>query len=234
MDTATAYWVLLGVLVSFQFLTLLFVISIRNKKSPPDTLVREGQAKTHSIIYKAISQANKILVAAELKGLQLLSARKITNDELTDRFNEHLNSIEKILQSELTKSAEHAEEAYGSFIKSAEGTIHEHIDKNQKMLEEKSQSMIERTESLLTQFTADLETKVKDDVNQELAKVTKEIDEYKHNRMRIIDERIVDILEEVLRVALDKKLTLVDQSDLIYKALEEAKREHAFEEQKRE
>ena len=84
----------------------------------------------------------------------------------------------------------------------------------------------------MTQFTADLESKVKSDVNKELSKVSEEIEVYKQNRMRIIDERVVDILEQVVRVALDKKLSLADQSDLIYKALDEAKHEHAFEEQK--
>jgi hypothetical protein len=73
-----------------------------------------------------------------------------------------------------------------------------------------------------------LEAKVKGDVERELAKAAEEIEQYKANRMRVVDERIVDILEEVLRVALDKKMSLADQSELIYKALEDAKKEHSF------
>jgi hypothetical protein len=229
MEVITAYFVLFFVLLVSQILTLFLVITMRRKpEKPTDTLLRESQAKTHSIIYKAVQQANKILVAAELKGLQLIGKQKLTGDELTDKFNIHLAAIEKAMQDQLERNAVHAEAVYGEFIQTAEASIHDHINKNQKMLEEKANAMIERTESLLTQFTGDLEAKVKGDVERELAKAAEEIEQYKANRMRVVDERIVDILEEVLRVALDKKMSLADQSELIYKSLEDAKKEHSF------
>jgi hypothetical protein len=229
MEVVTAYFVLFFLLLISQLLTLFLVIRMRDRpQKPSDTLLRESQAKTHSIIYKAVAQANKILVAAELKGLQLIGKQKLTGDELTAQFNVHLSSIEKAMQQQLEQNAQHADAVYGEFIQSAEASIRDHINKNQKMLEEKANAMIERTESLLTQFTGELEAKVKGDVERELAKATEEIEQYKANRMRIVDERIVDILEQVLRVVLEKKMNLADQSELIYKALDDAKREHSF------
>lgn len=229
MEVLTAYFIVFGALFIFQVMTLILVLQMRKRQPESQNgIFRESQAKTHSIIYKAIQQANKILVAAELKGLQLLSKEKVSGEELSDHFKTHLDTIEKALEGHLERNAKHAEETYSTFIETAEKSINDHINQNQKMLEEKAQSMIERTESLLTNFTAELEAKVKGDVEKELAAASREIEEYKKNRMRVIDERIVDILEEVLRVALDKKLSLADQSELIYKALEDAKREHAF------
>lgn len=229
MDTITALLVLFGLLFVIQIIIAFLLIHLINKhERSPDGLLRESQAKTHSIIYKTIQQANKILVAAELKGLQLLSKQKISSTELSTQFQQHLDAIEKALQEQLDRSAKHADEAYEDFIGSAEQSINNHIAQNQKMLEDKAQAMIERTESLLTSFTADLEAKVKGDVEKELAVASAEVEEYKKNRMRIVDERIVDILESVLRITLEKKMSLADQSELIYKALEDAKREHAF------
>lgn len=229
MEVLTAYFIAFVVLFIFQCATLILVLRLQRKPSPGgESIFREGQAKTHSIIYKAIQQANKILVAAELKGLQLLSKEKITGGELSDHFKAHLDAIEKALEEQLVRNAKNAEDTYGAFITTAEASINQHIAQNQKMLEEKAQSMIERTESLLTSFTADLEAKVKGDVEKELAATSAEIEQYKQNRMRVIDERIIDILEAVLRVALEKKMSLADQSELIYKALEDAKKEHAF------
>jgi len=230
MDAITAYSFLFGVLLVSQVLTLLLIVGMRRRmgQRPSDGLFKESQAKTHSIIYRSIQQANKILVAAELKGLQLLSKQKMTSEDLTNHFNEHLATIEKALEAQLERNAQHAEETYGEFIAGAETSINDHINANQKMLEDKAQAMIERTESLITKFTADIEAKVKGDVEKELTAASEEIEQYKQNRMRVVDERIVDILEDVLRVALDKKMSLADQSELIYKALEEAKREHSF------
>lgn len=229
MEVLTAYFIAFAVLFIFQCITLILVLQMR-RRPPASTegIFRESQAKTHSIIYKAIQQANKILVAAELKGLQLLSKEKVTSGELSDHFKEHLDTIEKALEGHLERNAKNAEDTYGAFIATAEASINQHINANQKMLEEKAQAMIERTESLLTKFTASLEAKVKGDVEKELAATSAEIEQYKQNRMRVIDERIIDILEAVLQVALEKKMTLADQSELIYKALEDAKKEHAF------
>jgi hypothetical protein len=229
MEVLTAYFILFCALCISQVITIALLIQMRQKHMDhAGGVFREGQAKTHSIIHKAIQQANKILVAAELKGLQLLSTQKMSGNELSEHFKAHLDSIEKALEGHLDRSAKEADATYGAFIKSAETSINDHIRQNQKMLEEKAQAMIEKTESLLTNFTADLEAKVKGDVEKELQAATAEIEEYKKNRMRVIDERIVDILEDVLKVALDKKLTLADHSELIYKSLEDAKREHAF------
>jgi hypothetical protein len=229
MDAITAYSFLFGVLLVSQALILYLVLGMRRRVGKErEGLFRESQAKTHSIIYKAIQQANKILVAAELKGLQLLSKQKMTSNDLTDHFNQHLAAVEKALEEQLECNAQHAEETYGEFITSAEKAINDHINQNQKMLEEKAAAMIERTESLITKFTADIEAKVKGDVEKELIAASEEIEQYKQNRMRVVDERIVDILEDVLKVALEKKMSLADQSELIYKALEEAKREHSF------
>jgi len=61
-----------------------------------------------------------------------------------------------------------------------------------------------------------------------MQKANGEIEEYKIHRRKVLDEKIVDILEEVLRLTIDKKLSLSDQSDFIYKALEEAKKNHAL------
>ena len=61
-----------------------------------------------------------------------------------------------------------------------------------------------------------------------MQKARGEIDEYRIHRQKVMDEKIVDILEEVLALSIDKKLSLADQSDFIYKALEEAKKNHAF------
>jgi hypothetical protein len=228
MDVFTAYLILFALLFVSQVVTLILVLQTQKKEPRGDGAFRESQAKTHSIIYKSIQQANKILVAAELKGLQLLSKQKVTGNELSDQFKAHLDAIEKALETQLEGSAKHAEETYGAFIESAEASINDHIIQNQKMLETKAQSMIERTEGLLANFTSNVEQKVRGDVEKELAAASGEIEEYKKNRMRVIDERIIDILEAVIRVTLDKKMSMADQSELIYKALEDAKNEHAF------
>ena len=193
-----------------------------------DVLLEEGKAKTSSMLHRAIQQANKILITAELKGIQLISKQKLTGNDLTREFNSHLSTIEKALSQQLIRNAEHAEQSYNEFIATAEKTIKDHIVANEKMLGDKSTAMVAQTEALLGEFTRDLEKRVKEDIEKQMKEATGEIEQYKLTRMRVLDERIVDVLEEVLQAVLEKKLTINDQSDLVYKALEQAKKEHAF------
>ena len=99
---------------------------------------------------------------------------------------------------------------------------------NQKLLEEKSNTLITDSEKLLSDFTQDLHNRFRSQVDLELAKAKSEIENYKLRRVAILDENVVEILEKTIQIALGKKLTLTEHSDLIYKALEQAKKEHAF------
>ncbi len=208
---------------------ILVVLLMRHSDDPHrDVLLEQGKRKTNSLLHRAVQQANKILVAAELKGIKLISQQKMSGSELTREFQTHLASVEKALSDQLVRNAEHAETTYEEFIKGAEKAISEHVAANEKMLSDKSNTMVEKTSEMLGVFTKELEEKVKGDIEKKMVEATNEIEQYKLTRIRVIDERIVDVLEEVLQVVLEKKLSLADQSDLVYKALEQAKREHAF------
>lgn len=209
-------------------LVLIYVYISRSVEPQRDLLLEQGKLKSNSLLHRAVQQANKILVTAQMKGIHLISKQKMTGSELTKEFQTHLAAVEKALSDQLIRNTEHAEQTYEGFIKGAEKAIKEHVRANEKMLSDKSNEMVSQTSEMLGVFTKELEQKVKADIEQKMAEATNEIEQYKLTRIRVIDERIVDVLEEVLEVVLEKKLTLADQSDLVYKALEQAKREHAF------
>jgi hypothetical protein len=208
---------------------MLYIQSSRSRVlSARDELLEQGKTRTDSLLHKAVQQANKILATAQLKGIKLISQQRLSGSELTRQFQVHLAAIEKALSDQLIRNTEHAEQTYEEFIQGAEKAIKDHVKANEAMLSEKSNAMVAQTEEMLRQFTRDLEEKVKAEIEKKMGEATGEIEQYKLTRIRVIDERIVDVLEEVLAVVLEKKLTLADQSDLVYKALEQAKREHAF------
>lgn len=209
-------------------IVMIYVYIRRSVEPHRDVLLEQGKIKTNSLLHRAIQQANKILVTAELKGIHLISKQKMTGSELTKEFQTHLASVEKALSDQLIRNTEHAEATYEEFINGAQNAIKEHVKANEKMLSDKSNAMVEKTSEMLGVFTKELEEKVKADIEKKMIEATNEIEQYKLTRIRVIDERIVDVLEEVLQIVLEKKLTLADQSDLVYKALEQAKREHAF------
>lgn len=191
-------------------------------------VVKESKEKSNSIIHRAIGQANKILVAAELKGVKLVAAEKIASDKLATEYSEHLRLLSENMEKQFEKIARDGESSYENFAQKIELLIKQSLERNEKTFEEKTNLFIENAQGELGRFTSDVHNRVRTQIDQELAAARAEIAEYKKHRLKALDENIIEILEKTLQVALGKKMSLADQSELIYKALEEAKKEHAF------
>jgi hypothetical protein len=192
------------------------------------SLVATTEDKSQAIVHEAIQKANDLMVAAELEGIQAVSSGKLSGREALEEFKSHLVAVEKAFNEQFNKGAQNAEESYKKFILDVEDIMQKNMMANQKLLEDRSAKMATDSQQLLEKFVTDVQTYVKGEVQRELDGARKDIAEYKQRRISVIDERIVDMLEEVLKVALEKKLSLVEQSELVYKALDEAKKENAF------
>lgn len=186
------------------------------------------QDKTNEIINKTIKQANKILVNAELKGVGLVAKEKIGSERIAKEFEAHMAKLEESLEKHFDENLGKVETDYTKFLENLERSIAEHAGTTTKSLDDKATAFINQSQQALDTLTADVKKRVDAAVETELVAARAAVDEYRQRRMKIIDENIVEILEKTLRIALGKKMSLADQSDLIYKALEEAKEEHAL------
>ena len=67
------------------------------------------------------------------------------------------------------------------------------------------------------------EQKTTTSIELELKSTQELIETYKNAQLKLIDENIVAMMEQTLNIVLGKKLTLKDQLELVYEALERAK-----------
>lgn len=214
----------LGLLVLFARLRRPQVVDTTKE----DVVLGQARDQAQGIIHKAIRQANRILVSSELRGINILAKQNTLGKEVADEFKSHIAEMEKSLISEFDHSAATAEKAYAEFLGTLQAAIQERLKHNEQLLIQKTDGMLTATETTVAAFVEDLEKKVKEEVEAQFAAARAEVERYKMHRLRVIDERIVEMLEEIVYVSLAKKLSLVDQSELAYKALEEAKRANAF------
>ena len=197
--------------------------------SEDNQLLSFSREKSNTILHRAIKQANKILASAELSGIGLFAKQKVKSDKIESEYEERLQTLEKLVAEKFRNDSAAAEKAYNEFIASIESTIAAHVDSNRKLLEEKANKVMEQSQKVLNSFGGELHEKVKQQIEDELAHTKTSIADYRRQRLKVLDENIVEILEKTMRLALGSKLTLSEQSDLIYKALEDAKKEHALE-----
>ncbi len=175
-----------------------------------------------------VAKANDIIADAQKKGVDILSKEEKVGGDLSEDYAKHLKAVEVAFKAQFEKSADNANKAYNDFIVQVGHVVNERIDKNEQMLHDRAQDMIKQAQEALAKMAKDTQDAVAREVKSELDLSRREIDEYKQRRMRIIDERIITMLEDIIKVTLEKKLSLEEQSELVYRALEEAKKENAF------
>ena len=195
---------------------------------PNQKIIKNALQKSDSIIGKAVSKAQDILSFAQSKRLNLFAAEKLLSNKIIENYRQEIKSLETNLQEKFARNTASADKSYQDFLSDIEHKIKLSLDANQRILDDKATVFIDTAGKSLTDFTAQLENQIKAQIDAEMQKARGEIDEYRIHRQKVMDEKIVDILEEVLALSIDKKLSLADQSDFIYKALEEAKKNHAF------
>lgn len=101
-------------------------------------------------------------------------------------------------------------------------------DKFQEKIMAETNDLFEKFEENLSNYLTQTQSQSTKAIELELKAARSLIDSYKSGQLRVIDENIVAILEKTLSIILAKKLSLADQMDLVYKALEKAKAEKFF------
>jgi len=75
----------------------------------------------------------------------------------------------------------------------------------------------------LSDFMVQTAQQTTSSIELELKSTRQLIDTYKSEQLKLIDENIVAMMEKTLSIVLAKKLSLKDQLELVYEALEKAK-----------
>ena len=98
--------------------------------------------------------------------------------------------------------------------------------------EELTQEVLENLSKSLSRTFENLEGSVKDTIQENIEKefdsVREMIDMYRKKRMDIVDNEIIALIEQTTTIALQKKLTFSEHTELLFAALEEAKSQNIF------
>ena len=187
------------------------------------TTVSDLTSKNYELLHSTIQKSEQLITAAENEGVKIASESKFRTTELEQRY-------EKILSESVDTTKQ---KFYGSIVKADEEFVGYLLDL--KSRGEQVQTLIDSTvkqkvDDLFTKLNTNLTGVVTKSVADSLAAIQKElensrssVENYKQKQIRLIDENIIDVLEKTLSIVLVKKLTLKDQLDLVYEALEKAK-----------
>lgn len=222
-----------------QLGVILYFVNFIKKNQIPDESVKQAQEKSASVIAEAVAKSNDLVTKAQEEQIEKVTEESKKLEEIAKQFEQTVNQLEEKTNSELTGTAKEASESLENVAQTSQETLQTMAKESQetlktlvatdrKVLEEKTDTMINQSSQVFQQFMTQLSTQVREQLAGELDTAKKEIDIYKQERINTINEKIIDILEETLVATLGKKLSLKDEGEFVFQALETAKKEHVF------
>lgn len=207
-----------------------------------DQVIKEAQSKATKIIGDATEQAQSIRTSAQENAEKILSDRKEEDEKFREEYVKHFEEVIAHGNNILNKQAEDllqlSKEMVNRFeehVLAAETVIHKESDSLSNTLQEESDKLKKSFEEMGVCVTKEQkllleETKksVSENIEKEISMAREAVNVYKKERLSVLDNEIVMLVEETARIALNKSLSLKEHSDQILSALKEAEKEGIF------
>jgi hypothetical protein len=207
----------LPIILFFIFLALgqvaLMVYLFRLDEKASEMMTRLPK-QNFGLLHNAYRRAQEIISQAELSGLRVRAQNKQVTRKLSQGLVTQVDESEKKIEKAFLEASGRADAHFLNYI-----------DKLQTESHKQEEALLSAAQRRLDHFLAKFEDKVAADTDTELAEIRKTLETYKTTRMAALDENILAIVERTVGLVLAKKLTIADQTDLVYEALEKAKQE---------
>lgn len=182
--------------------------------------LRKKGYKDEQKLFEATNQKSmQLLKAAEEAEKNVIAQGSFVTKKLISEFETKLQSIVETSQTSITSS----QDQLISYMDDLKKRGEDFEEASKKSTEKRINELFERLEAKLSDFLVQTEQKTTSSIELELKATRELIETYKNQQLKLIDENIIAMMEQTLNLVLGKKLSLKDQLDLIYEALERAK-----------
>lgn len=179
---------------------------------------------------KEHAELQRISLQTKQKSIQLLNAAQMAETHVIEEGNyvtqKFISEFKLKLQNLIQSSEKSIISSQGQliqFMANLQKRSAEFEEASKVTTEQRINTLFERLEEKLSQFLIETEQKTTSSIELELKATRELIDTYKAQQLKLIDENIIAMMEQTLNIVLAKKLSLKDQLDLVYEALEKAK-----------
>src|SRR3989344_4524378 len=93
-----------------------------------------------------------------------------------------------------------------------------YLARSQRLLDNKFTVLFDQTSQQMAETSAVFKKKVEAHIDDEIAAAKTEIEQVKNARLKMLDDKFVELIEDAIRVVFEKKLTAGDEADLIYQS----------------
>ncbi len=187
--------------------------NLRKKlESQGDKFLENIKEKGWETLNQSIKKSQAIIGEAEIEGIKETATLELDfQKKLTEALKESRQTI-AVAQNQLLMFMQDLQKRSAEFEAASKSSGEQRINQ-----------LFDRVESRLSDFLVQTEQKTTSSIELELKSTRELLETYKNEQLKLIDENIIAMMEQTLSLVLGKKLSLKDQLDLVYEALEKAK-----------
>jgi hypothetical protein len=160
--------------------------------------------------------------------LQNIEQRVALNADEAKHSMDSFTTQSSTLFDRLAYEIENVEKGIQHLALALEEAAANESDKNAEIVRAEMKQIGEHTAQSVLAVAQGLDQALREKMEHEFASISEELSTYREARMRLVDERILTLIEETAQIALQKQLSMQDQADLVYRSLEEAKQRGIF------
>mgnify|MGYP001609441355 CR=1 FL=1 len=222
--------------LAIVILVVYFLRSLRTLRSGLDRIENHGGdwiAKNNSsTLDEARNRAVRIIDEANNKSLDIIQKANLFANISNDYFNKELKTITQLELKGFEKATVDFINVYQNVLNDLRAKNIEIFQNISKNIETSTLTEIKKFEDFVEQETIDSRRMVKRKIHHEYSLAKKHIDAYTESELKMVDEKIYEILETVSKLVMGKALKLSDHETLIIESLEKAKKEGIFDDEK--
>ncbi|MBI2330000.1 hypothetical protein HYU94_01275 [Candidatus Daviesbacteria bacterium] len=204
-------------ILAFAILIIFFLYlreyNLRKKQETEgDKFLESIKEKGWETLNQSIKKSQAIIGEAEIEGIK--GTTKLEAD-----FQKNLAGTLKASKQTITT----AQNQLLLFMTDLQKRSAEFEEASKISGQERINQLFDRVENKLADFLVQTAQKTTSSIELELKAGRQLVETYKNEQLKLIDENIIAMMEQTLNIVLGKKLSLKDQLDLVYEALEKAK-----------
>jgi len=169
-----------------------------------------------------------ILARAEFRAQKILEQANQEAKKLVEETENFLRKHQAFLSEELRRSSDAYLKVYNENLSQIQKDTYKMIQNIPNDIKTYIITAIDGFRLSLSHDAAQTQQKIAQKLEESLISAQHEIERYKEERKREIDEKLFEFVKEVVKRVLGKQISIDEHEKLVLKALEEAKRQGFF------
>ena len=187
---------------------------IRLKGEETEKALEQERAR---VLEEANAQAKQIVAEAQTRSGQLISEAATFGNQTRELLGKELQKLQAVELGYYQKALEDTKLQAQASLGGISGDVKQEVVRQ-----------IDAVRSSLAGEIQKAQLETRQILSSSYKKMEEEIAIYKAERLKRVDEKIIEILKDASAKAIGKSLSLEDHEDVVIKALEDAKRENVL------